>query len=176
MSFILTEEHINNAVTYMPILEKEIYAKEIAKLCVFAKTPSKNDTEEFSDSFPYLFREHLPTKMKALLSVFLSFYFNVEIEGEITDSSYDFYASGHIYNTLEKYKAQKNLRNKVFEILSDFKEFKKIVDNEISNLIAENNDTLIRFFHTVKSFIPSESLKVFEKTSKSISEKSRKND
>ena len=169
--FILTKEHIEKAVTYMPIFDKQVYAKKIAKLSTHTtKTAEQNKVGEKFLAFPTLIQEDCAVKNMALLSVFLTFYFDVEIDGDITDSTYDFYAVGHPYNVLEKYKSDKDLKHKVFEIIEDFKEFRRMVDVEISNIKELNNDSLARFSASVQVMSSPENIKAMIDELKSVSD------
>lgn len=149
--FILTDEHIKKAKSYMPLSEKESLAKDIADRCLYGlKTEERNKDGESFMSFPPILSEKLGLKSILLMNVLLSFYFDIELpdpEKEKVDwhKTYDFYMGGHLLNQLERFKQNFELKDKVFDVLSDYKEFKKMVETEIYNRKTNANDVLMRF-------------------------------
>ena len=144
--FIITDELMENAVSYMPLQMKEDIARQIADLCLIPmKTAEQNKTGEKLLAMPYLRAENVAHKQMLLLRTLLSFYFDVEVDAnENGYEQYDFYAGAHIYNQLERFKSTE-YKAKAFDILSDFKEFRKMVETEIYNIRANWNDPIGRF-------------------------------
>ena len=101
----------------------------------------------------------MATKQILLLRTLLGFYFDIEVTPEADAyEQYDFYAGEHIYNQLERYKSTA-WKNKAFDILSDFKEFRKFVDTEIFNIRANWNDPVARFTAAVQILSTPENIK-----------------
>ena len=77
---------------------------------------------------------------------FLRRYLNLAIkEEDWNDSEYDFYASSHIFNQLERFKSgDVGIKNKVFDMLYDYKQLKSMLETEIYNLKEVRNSGLDR--------------------------------
>lgn len=143
--FTLTTEHIRKATTYIPLEKKVNMAKAIAGVCLSPVKPKENDHREKAlelIGFNAYVKEDLEQKYFGLLYTFMTCYFGFTYEND--DFDYDEIAGSHIFNQLERFKADADLRNKIFDLLSDYKEFKKIVDTEIYNYKCEKNDFLKR--------------------------------
>ena len=140
------------AKSYMPLKMKEELAEQIADLCLVPmKTAEQNRAGEKLLAMPNLRAEDMARKNILLMNTFLGFYFDIQID-EKKDSYdlYDFYCGGNIINQIERFKSHPELKNKSFDLLSDFKEFKKMVETEIFNIRANWNDPIGRFTAAVQ--------------------------
>lgn len=155
--FIITKEMIKNAKTYMPLANKEIIAKTIASKCIEpAKIDEQNKIGRTFLALPQLKKENIVLKQILFLNVFLGFYFNVDIPEKTKSGEdynpydrHDFYAGGDIYNQVDRFKTDLEVKNIVFSLMSDFRDFKKIVESEIYNLKTIANDSLDRFVDAI---------------------------
>ena len=81
-----------------------------------------------------------------LMYVLLTEYLQVKVNDDFSAEDYDNYAKFHPMNQLERFKSGSvEVKNKVFDLLYDFKELKKLIDTEIYNLKCAHNDALERF-------------------------------
>lgn len=157
MAFVITKEMIEKANTYMPIEEKISLSKIIAEKCVDIIPQShKNPVSDRANkmlSLPLPEGELPSLKSMLTLSVLLGFYLDIDIDTEnknaMTFASYDEYANSHPLNQLDRLKSNAELRDKVYDLVADFKEFKKMVDTEIYNIRTYRNDPLVRLAATV---------------------------
>ena len=64
-------------------------------------------------------------------------------------------------NQLDRFKSSKNIqvRNKVYDILDDYREFYRMLGVEIAALVANKNDSLSRFLEYFKASITPDMLK-----------------
>ncbi len=148
---VLTKEQINQARTYMPIDEKMALSKVIAELCIEEKpVSSQNKASHKILSLPYLRMENLKLKQVQMMWVLLTKYLKMEVASPFTEVEYDEYAGSHIMNQLERFKSDFELKNLIFDMMSDYKEFEKLVNTEIYNLKCNNNDTVARFLATLE--------------------------
>ena len=170
--FVLTDEIMKNAVSYMPIEDKADMANVIAKKCVVdIPTAQQNlDGEKFL-ALPYIKGEDRELKAMCVMNVLLEYYLKIKVEKPFTEDHYNFYASGSILNQIERYKSNFDLKNKAFDLLADYKEFRKFVDNEIANLIAVNNDPLARFMASISVLSNPENIKKAVEELKIVSDK-----
>lgn len=151
--FKVTKEMLKNAITYMPLSIKKDVSKQIAELClVDIDTDEQNKIGESLIALPHLKGEDLALKSILMLNTLIGFYFDQDLpdtdeNGEEFDSfkKYDEYAGGHLLNQIERFKSDPEVKDIVFDIMSDYKEFKKMVDTELYNMKANANDPIPRF-------------------------------
>lgn len=156
------------AKTYMPIADKIFLAKQIATQCLEERQISDDHLKGVGLlSLPCLRYENAVTKEILELSTLLSIYFDTEMSLKDVDSikAYDYFMEKNIYNQLERYKAYKGsqtdteiIRTNAFDILADFKIFKKFVDNEIYNLRQQENDSVARVIAAVSLYATPENV------------------
>lgn len=153
--FEVTKDMMERAQTYMPLQTKKELAEAIARGCVRPMKRVKWNGVHVSDlpeepndpsALPDLVEEDLALKLCMLQNVLLSWYFDVEMnEDEVSYEQYDYYSGGHLLNQIERFKSDKDLKNKAFDLTEDFREFRKMVDTIIYNHKMNVNDPLKRF-------------------------------
>lgn len=159
--FIIDEEMIKKATSYIPLATKKAIATALADACLVAvdKT-TENIATETQLPIPQLYREECGAKPLYLMYYFLTEYLHIKLSDEFTEEEYDYYASSHIFNQLERFKtADKEIKDKVFDILYDFKELKKMLDTEIFNLKESRNDGVERISASISLFSSPENVK-----------------
>lgn len=140
--FELKKEHIEKAATYMPLEDKLKLAKKIAQLCIEDAEMDENDK---LFSLPPQQVEDLGTKAVLLQNILLGYYLDIELnETEDVFGQYNFYNGNNIINQIERFKSDSDVKNKVYDLIADYKEFKKMVDIEIYNIKIAKNDTFLR--------------------------------
>ena len=157
--FVLTEEMVTNAKTYMPLLEKEKFAQQISDIVVKPKdTAEQNKIGNLP--LPELFFEDVTQRNYAFLSVVLGYYFDVTMEdkGDVWET-YDYYAGKQIFNQLERFKSNPELKEIVFDMIADIKDLRKMIDAHIQNDITNRNDPLGRLGATMTLLGDPESVK-----------------
>lgn len=138
--FELTREHMAKAITYMPLVQKTILAETIARMCL-KPVKALNETDPI-DNFliiPSVVGEDNYKKECMLLNTLLSHYFDIKIP-KMTAEIYDKYMGSHIVNQLERYKNDKEFQHKAFDILTDYKTIRRMVETELYNLKTKEND------------------------------------
>lgn len=153
--YIVSKDTMLTAVTYMPIGLKQAIAKTIADKCVIdLPTAEQNREGEKFLALPYIKAEDKQMKDMCLLSTLLQHYLKVPLDKEkdFDEELFDFYSAGAILNQIERFKSDFNCKDKAFDLLADFKELRKMVDNEIENLIRVNNDPLARITAAIQVF------------------------
>ena len=156
MPFIITKEMVLKAVTYMPLQVKIELAEQYAELCLKdVDIAEQNEIGQSIIALPHLKGEDLALKNIMLLHGLLTFYFGVEMPDLSTVNPYemyDYYAGAHLLNQIERFKADAETKDIVFDLLADYKEFKKIVDTELYNQKANVNDLVPRLAATIAVF------------------------
>lgn len=175
-AFELTPEMMKNAQTYMPVEIKMELAKLLAESCVV----DLPDTEENLPAgeilnLPHLKGEDMQIKQINLMTTLVSYYLQLDYDKEMPKAEvYDYFSSAHLLNQIERYKSDKDLKDIAFDLLADYKEFKKFVDTEIYNLKQTANDPFTRFLSTMAIVNAPESLRKlveeYQKNGKQIKE------
>lgn len=161
--FHITDEMMSKATTYMPLQSKQDIARQIADLCLVPmKTAEQNKPGEKILAMPYLRAEDTALKQVLLLRTLLGYYFDIEVEDtDNAQEQYDYYAGAHIFNQLERYKSTE-YKASAFDILSDFKDFRKMVETEIYNIRANWNDPIGRFTSAIQLFSTPENIEAIK--------------
>lgn len=178
MPYKITKESLMNAVTYMPLRTKIDLSKDIAALCLEnIDTDEQNKVGESIIALPHLKGENLALKNILLLNTLLGFYLDLDLPEKDGDGNdidpydlFDFYAGGHLLNQIERFKADPDVKDKVFDLLSDYKDLKKIVDTEIYNQKSNVNDIIPRMAASIAVLGSPETMKQVIEELKRVSE------
>lgn len=144
--YVLTKETLLAANTYMPINDKEDLASQIASLCVRPmKTAEQNRPGEAMAALPSLMEEDYALKSVLLQSVLINYYLGLEYDADKSQfEEYDRYAGGHLLNQIERFKSDRDTKDIAFDLLDDWREFKKMADTMIYNYKCNVNDPIAR--------------------------------
>lgn len=158
--FRITEEMLNNANDYIPIQKKVEIAKAIAPDCIEkSKTAEQNQKGLEFLALPMLWVDDMEKKTLYTMYVFLTEYLKIDVPSEFASHDYDRFASAHIINQMERFKNVDSLKGKIFDILSDFRDFKKILDTEIYNEKEVRNDPVARLSAAISIVSDPENIK-----------------
>lgn len=144
----ITEDMLSSARTFVPLSEKEEYINYCAPRCfviVEISKPSENGLVE-----PPICKEDFFRKRRFLMSALAKMYLKQDFLAEDGDEwlmsrdDYDVWAASHVYNQLERFKANPNVRNKAFDLLADFKLLEKCLNIETYGLLQAVNDPCTR--------------------------------
>ncbi len=148
---IITEEIILNAESYIPIEIKGEMARSYAESCVSeVQITLENNGEK--DVLPPRYQENPQMKSLYGMMTLLDQYLHLLEKDEkgfvtLTESEYDEWGRACVMNQLDRFKSSKNIevRNKIYDILDDYREFYRMLGVEITALVANKNDPLSRF-------------------------------
>lgn len=142
----ITKEFLAGARDYIPIAHKEAWVAENAPKC-FDKLAITADGE----SVPPMYMINTGLKSRYLMGALAVLYFDVaEIGAEkgnewlMSEDEYDRWAGSHIFNQLERWKRDNELKSKAYDIVADYKDLEKRFSTQISSLLAVQNDIVIR--------------------------------
>lgn len=139
--FKITEDLIKKATSYVPIEKKVAFCKARATECLEAVEISALKIEADSLlALPPVWQENTVLKQLVLMYGFLTMYLHVDVPEDFDTATYNLYAQSHPINQLERLKTNTAIKDKVFDIIADFKDLKKILDIEIFNLRTARND------------------------------------
>lgn len=162
---IITEEIILNAESYIPIDIKGEMARSFAESCVSeVQITLENNGEK--DVLPPRYQENPQMKSLYGMMTLLDQYLHLLEKDEkgfvtLTESEYDEWGRACVMNQLDRFKSSKNIevRNKVYDILDDYREFYRMLGVEITSLVANKNDGLSRFIDYFKASITPDMIK-----------------
>lgn len=161
--FKVTEEMISNASDYIPYFEKVTIASDLAESCIEAVDKGLDGiATETQLPIPQLYKERTGAKQYFLMYYLLTRYLHIDIkEAKWNDEEYDYYASSHIFNQLERFKSGNNVdvKAKVFDILYDYKALKSMLETEIYNLKESKNNSLDRIQDSISLFASPDNVK-----------------
>lgn len=148
---IITEDIIMNATLYVPIAKKSALARTFAEDCI-SKVEIKLNGDDASSILPPRYQENPMMKSLYGMMTLLSEYLHMmptDDEGNVSmdAATFDEWGAASIMNQLDRMKSSKNqeIRNRVYDVLDDYREFYRMLGVEISSLLANKNDALSRF-------------------------------
>lgn len=142
--YTLTAEVIEKANSYIPVMQKQELAEKIAARCIDTEHLTYTDGD-FSMPLPDRARENTAHKQQCLMSAMLCAYLGVEDSDEELDMNIvDKYGASHIFSQLDRLKSDSKLRDKIFDILSDYRALVAMVNTAIYSEISSRNDTASR--------------------------------
>ena len=154
---ILKEENVKNAKSYLPLAEKEAFLDHCSMRCIQRVEVNLNDGGNFA--MPNMFMEDTFVKSRYMMAAFVMFYLgipkeNVETEdGDeflMTVAEYDIWAGSHVMNQLERMKGNAEMRDKVFDILRDYRDLEKRLSTAVYNAMQVMNDPANRLLQKIQ--------------------------
>ena len=143
MKIEITKELLEKARDYIPIAEKEAWAAEIAPLC-FSQLSITAD----GNTMPPMYMVNTGLKSRYLMAALCTMYFGIPIENSddklMTEEEYDSWAGSHVFNQLERWKRDADVKYKAFDLAFDYKDLEKRLSTQISGLLAAQNDMVVR--------------------------------
>lgn len=157
----ITEDIILNATLYIPIAKKSALARTFAEDCI-----SKVEIKLNDDVLPPRYQENPMMKSLYGMMTLLADYLHMlptDDDGNVSmdAATFDEWGEASIMNQLGRMKSSKNqeIRNRVYDILDDYREFYRMLGVEISSILAHKNDMLSRFIQYFQSEITADMVK-----------------
>lgn len=164
--FEITDEIMEKAQTYMPVMLKETIVGDVARVCVKESRgirrfdEEQTEEEELLYGLPPVWAENTLNKSRVMMTVLMSYYLNVwDSNASLLCSldDYDEYAGAHVLNQLERYKSSK-YREKVFDLLSDYRDMEKRLNCAVYSVLRELNDPATRIMSALSTLSSPEAL------------------
>lgn len=165
---VITPEIVKNATDYIPLMKKQEMAETIAQKCIVKVLMKYTEKGDGTDSVPMPDRYqeyHMYTNLY-LMGVLAHEYLHIPYEGDGTGKEiidyenlkmpanvYDQWGASHVLNQLEQMKTDREMREKVFDLLNDYKDFRWMLAHEIDILLGHNNDVVTRMMQALGSSI-----------------------
>lgn len=148
--FIITEEDIRNADAYLPLAKKTAMARAYAQDCLL-QFDLQMGNEDVDKVFPSRFQENPQKRMLYGMLVMLRDYLHKKEDEDLSTEQYDEWGRASLFNQLDRFKSSKDLelRNKVYDLVDDYREFYRMLGTEINSLAEAKNDYLARFVQYV---------------------------
>ena len=156
---IITKEILGNASDAMPILEREELLEKIAQDCIVKVNMSYIPTGETEPRpMPDRYQEYRVRTSLYLMGVLAVKYLHMPFDG--SDESlimpaplYDQWNASHVLSQIEALKADTEAREKAFNLLADYRDFRNALYREIETLLSHHNDVVWRFMDVFTSTI-----------------------
>ena len=114
---------------------------------------------------PALYKDNISRKQRYLMGALATLYLRKPYEptGDkflMAADDYDAWAGSHIFNQLERLKTRGGeVRNRIFDILTDFRDLEKRLNVETYNLVQLQNDPCTRLYTMIVQQSSSEYMK-----------------
>lgn len=146
----ITEKDILAAKTYIPIVEKEQWVQKVTGGCI-DRVSTVVQEGDLKLPMPAIFSDNMTRKSRYLMGAFVKMYLGISYEPTGDDwlmsaDDYDRFAGSHIFGQLERLKTKTDARDRIFDMLSDFRDLEKRLNTEIFNTLQIQNDVCARLF------------------------------
>lgn len=145
----ITKNMILNARTYLPLKEKKAFVEKNAARCF-----DRLQISAGNDAMPPMYMENTAIRLRYLMYAMAHLYLGADVETDVQDdgaeselmtvAEYDKWAGSHVFMQLERLKKEADIRNKVFDLLSDYFQLEKMFDRQIRGLLDVQNDAVVR--------------------------------
>lgn len=142
----ITKEMVANARTYIPLEEKRKWCETVSNMLIVRVPMKTTNTETGKETvIPDRFEEQPIGRQMALTALLVKSYLGImDDTKKLGADDYDEYIGSFIPNQLERLKSDKDVKNKVFDILYDFNEVKKMLNTVIFQKLGHLNDPTVR--------------------------------
>lgn len=154
----ITQDMLRNANTYIPLMEKENLAKQVAEKCVMPVSIGyRVKGQSVLYSMPSKAQEIPSMTNLCLMGIFASRY--LKQGGDWADdiqmpaNLYDEWGQSHVMNQTERLKTDKTVSHIVYDILHDYKELRWMVRQAIDTKLQQENDVVCRMHQILKDDI-----------------------
>lgn len=139
----------SNADTYIPLSKKIEFCDYAAPKCL-EMLSLKASYADKTIQVPPMCKENTALRSRYLLGFLIKEYFHLPcetIEGDkwlMPQNEYDKYSEAHIFTVIERLKSVPELRDKIFDLMSDYKDLEKRLNTEIYSMLSAQNDVCLR--------------------------------
>lgn len=159
----ITPEIIEQACSYIPLLEKQKMAETIGQKCVARVQMTMVGSDGHKKSLPDRFQEMQFLTNLYLMGILAKCYLNMPYDGDadVKDDNpyyglqmpvnvYDSFAGSHVINQLEQLKMDKSCKDKIYNILYDYRKMQRMISAEIETAVEHQNDIVWRFLDAIE--------------------------
>lgn len=146
---VITREELLNANTYVPFMDKAKFVLACSEKCFDTLNIMANSKDD-SKALPPVYRIGEFAKSRYMMCALAKLYLKDEV-GTVDDDEwlmaideYDKYAGGHVFEQINKFKSDAELRDICFNLLNDYKDLSRKFDSAINGLLIAMNDPVSR--------------------------------
>lgn len=140
----ITREIMEGARTYLPETEKEAFLDWCQDRCFDRIRVSTDGNQDY----PPMYRMASGMRTRYLSGALAGLYLGIEYEKAGEDpylpKDADTLEGSFLLNQIERWKSDKALRDKCFDMLSDYRELEKRLSTQVHGLLAVQNDPVVR--------------------------------
>lgn len=158
----ITTDMIQNANTYIPLVERQELIEQIARECVVKVRMSFVPTGETEKKpLPDRFQENRIATCQFLMGVLAIKYLKQQTDWDkeslkMPANIYDDWAGSHVLRQIEGMRSDKTVQTQAADILQDFRDFRSSLYQEINVLLAHNNDIVWRLLDALNGMTAGE--------------------
>lgn len=159
----ITEEAINNGVSYALCELKEKFVEDVYMKCLNRVDVNLDDSG--NAPMPYMYMENTFLKSRYLMTALAKFYLRMDVETEdgdmwlMTRNEYDRFGASHVIGQLNRFRNNNpDLKDKVFDLLRDYSDLERRLSNAIRSGLTVMNDPANRIFQKITMDVSEESL------------------
>lgn len=152
---IITPEMLREANDTIPLMERQELLENIAADCISRVRMTFIPTGETEEQpMPERYQEYRVNTALYLMGVLAVKYLKQSFGGEgeslkMPLNQYDNWNASHVLSQIENFKADKDLRDKAFNLLTDYREFRNALYREIETVLGHHNDVVWRLVDAV---------------------------
>ena len=172
-TLVITKETVKNAKTYLPLEQKSEIAAEIAQKCI-TLIETKMTVGNVPVEVPDYTGTDTALKARYLMGALYKFYLAIPFEPVAgTDflfslDDYDRAGASHPLNALERLKADKETKDKCFDLLRDYKELCEMCKAALADNIAARNNPVLHYLAAQAMTFTPEALKELSNAEKGL--------
>lgn len=162
-AIIITEETINNGVSYALCELKEKFIDDVYMKCLNRVDVNLDDSG--NAPMPYMYMENTFLKSRYLMTALAKFYLRMDVETEdgdmwlMTRNEYDRFGASHVIGQLNRFRNNNpDLKDKVFDLLRDYSDLERRLSNAIRSGLTVMNDPANRIFQKITMDVSEEAL------------------
>ena len=162
-AIIITEETINNGVSYALCELKEKFVDDVYMKCLNRVDVNLDDSG--NAPMPYMYMENTFLKSRYLMTALAKFYLRIDVETEdgdmwlMTKNEYDRFGASHVIGQLNRFRNNNpDLKDKVFDLLRDYSDLERRLSNAIRGGLTVMNDPTNRIFQKITMDVSEEAL------------------
>lgn len=159
----ITEETINNGVSYALCEVKEKFVEDVYMKCLNRVDVNLDDSG--NAPMPYMYMENTFLKSRYLMTALAKFYLRMDVETEdgdmwlMTKNEYDRFGASHVIGQLNRFRNNNpDLKDKVFDLLRDYSDLERRLSNAIRGGLTVMNDPTNRIFQKITMDVSEEAL------------------
>ena len=147
----LTPEDILRADTYIPLLKKEAFVQTAYVNCLDRVELAIQEGDS-RVPVPPIYKDNVSKKSRYMMGALVGLYLKKPYDPTedaylMAADDYDRWAGSHIFNQLERLKAVGGeVRERVFDILTDYRDFERRLNVEVYNMVQLQNDICTRLY------------------------------